>query len=123
MLNDSSTRYVNPEVAMCAQFLEAFTQVAPRLAIVATLVSDAKSSSDGKCAPQVELKRLPSSLRYEFPRPNSTYLVIVNASLSVSQIDSLLRVHRMHSKAIGYTLDDVKGIHLSMCMHCILMED
>ena len=26
-------------------------------------------------------------------------------------------------KAIGYTLDDLKGIHPSLCMHRILMED
>jgi len=69
------------------------------------------------------LKPLPSSLRYAFLRPNSTYLVILNVSLSASQIDSLLRILRMHRKAIGYTLDDLKGIHLSVCRHHILMED
>jgi len=47
----------------------------------------------------------------------------VNASLNASQIDSLLRVLRKHCKAIGYTLDDLKGIHHSLCMHRILMED
>ena len=30
---------------------------------------------------------------------------------------------REHRKAIGYTLDDLKGIHPSVCMHRILMED
>ena len=34
-----------------------------------------------KEAPRVELKTLPSNLRYEFLGPNSTYPVIVNASL------------------------------------------
>ncbi|XP_039688621.1 uncharacterized protein [Medicago truncatula] len=34
-----------------------------------------------KGAPKVELKPLPSNLRYEFLGPNSTYPVIVNASL------------------------------------------
>jgi len=29
----------------------------------------------------------------------------------------------MHSKAVGYTLDDLKGIHPSVCVRCILMED
>jgi len=47
----------------------------------------------------------------------------VNADLNVTQIDSLLRVLRKHSKAIGYILDDLKGIHPSLCMHRILMED
>jgi len=29
----------------------------------------------------------------------------------------------MHHKAIAYTLDDLKGIHPSVCTHHILMED
>jgi len=29
----------------------------------------------------------------------------------------------LHRKAIGYTLDDLKEIHPSVCMHRILMED
>ena len=65
----------------------------------------------------------PFLLRYEFLGPNSTYLVIVNAILSVSQIDSLFRVLRMHHKAIGYTLHNLKAMHPSVCMHHILMED
>ena len=51
------------------------------------------------------------------------YPVIVNASLNACQIDFLLRVLREHRKAIGYTLEDLKGIHPSVCMHQILMED
>jgi len=49
--------------------------------------------------------------------------VIVNAELNACQVDSLLRVLREHKKAIGYTLDDLRGIHPSVCMHRILMED
>ena len=49
--------------------------------------------------------------------------MIVNASLNACEINSLLRVLREHRKAIGYTLDDLKGIHPSVCMHQILMED
>ena len=71
----------------------------------------------------VKLKPLPSSLRHEFVRPNCIYPVIVNASLIVSQVDYLLRILRMHRKAIRCTLDDLKEIHPSMCMHRILIED
>ena len=49
--------------------------------------------------------------------------MIVNANLNAVQVDSLLRVLRKHHKAIGYTLDDLKGIHPSLCMHRILVED
>jgi len=87
-----------------------------------TLVSDTKSSSDEERSPYEKLKPLPPS-RYEFLGPNSNYPAFINASLSASQIDSLLRILRMHCKAIGYTLDDLEGIHPSVCMHRILMED
>ena len=49
--------------------------------------------------------------------------VIVNANLNAAQVDSFLRVLRKHRKAIGYTMYDLKGIHPSLCMHRILMED
>ena len=37
--------------------------------------------------------------------------------------DKLLRVLRDHKNAIGWSLEDLKGIHPSMCMHRILLED
>jgi len=123
MLNDSITKDENHEVAICAQFLKASLQIPPTLAEVENLVNHKKPSFDKKRAPDVELKHFPSSLRYEFLGPYSTYPVIINASLSASQINSLLRVLRMHRKAIGYTLDDINGIHPFVCMHHILMED
>ena len=49
--------------------------------------------------------------------------MIVNASLNACQIESLLRVLRENRKAIGYTLDDLNGIHPSVCMHRIIIED
>jgi len=47
----------------------------------------------------------------------------MNANLNACHVDSLLRVLREHRKATGYTLDDLKEIHPSVCMHRILMED
>jgi len=113
----------NTEVAMCAQFLEIFPQVPPTPVKVKALAFDDMPSPNEERAPEVELKHLPSSLRYEFIGPNSIYPVTVNVSLNVSQVDSLLRVFRMHRKATRYTLDDLKDVHPSMCMHCILIED
>jgi len=84
LLNDGTTRDENPEVAMCAQFLEASLLVNPTLAKVETLVHDEVPLLDEKRAPEIELKPLPSSLTYEFFGPNFTYSVIVNASLNAS---------------------------------------
>jgi len=71
----------------------------------------------------VELKPLPLNLRYEFLGPNSTYPVIVNASLNEGETEKLLSVLKKYPKAIGYTIDDIKGINPSLCMHRILLEE
>jgi len=117
MLNNSIIEDENSEIAECAQLLEASPPIMSSLTKVELLQDESKPSSDEAKAPWVELKPLPSSLRYEFLRPKSTYLVIVNVNLNAAQIDSLLRVLWKNRKAIGYTLDDLKGIHPSLCMH------
>jgi len=123
LFNDSTTEDENLEVAMCAQYLEISPQLPPCQAKVEILKVEEEPSSDVEQAPKLELKPLFSSLRYEFLGPNSTYPMIVNASLNVCQINSLLTVLREHHKAIGPTLDDLNGIHPYVCMHRILMED
>ena len=82
LLHDSTTKDENPEVAMCAQYLEASPQVSPCQAKVEILKVKEEPLTDEEQAPNVELKPLPSPLRYEFLRANSTYLVIVNANLN-----------------------------------------
>ncbi|XP_060965111.1 uncharacterized protein LOC133034108 [Cannabis sativa] len=73
--------------------------------------------------PELELKVLPSHLRYEFLGKDKKLPVIVSASLFDVETDRLLRVLRAHNKAIPWTLGDVKGISPSTVMHRILMED
>ena len=48
------------------------------------------SKEDKKCTFVVELKSLPSHLRYKFIGPNETFHVIVSASLDGTQIIKLL---------------------------------
>ena len=92
------------------------------LAKMKTLMIDVQPSSIEDHASNLELKPLPHSLRYEFPSLACTYPMIINTNLSV-QVNSPLRIFRLHRKAIGYTFDDLKGIHPSVCMHCILVKD
>ncbi|CAM8991218.1 unnamed protein product [Rhodiola kirilowii] len=76
-------------------------------------------TESGKEPCKVELKPLPASLRDEFLGPNSTYPMIVNASLTEVETQRLLVVLREHRPALGYSIDDVKGISPDMCMHRI----
>jgi len=82
LLHDSTIKDENPEIAMCAQYLEASPQVPPCQAKVEILKVEEEPLTDEEQAPKVELKPLPSSLRYEFLGPNSTFPVIVNANLN-----------------------------------------
>ncbi|KAL5570821.1 hypothetical protein UlMin_020418 [Ulmus minor] len=79
--------------------------------------------SSNKEPPKLELKELPSHLRYAFLEESLYYPIIINSSLNDLEEEKLLRVLREHRKAIGWTIDDIKGISLSICMHKILMEE
>ncbi|KAL1215972.1 RNA-directed DNA polymerase-like protein [Cardamine amara subsp. amara] len=74
-------------------------------------------------APKVELKPLPTGLRYAFLGPNSTYPIIVNDKLSDDELHLLLTELRKYRRAIGYSLDDIKGISPSLCTHKINLEN
>ena len=81
------------------------------------------TSREGKGVPMVELKPLPSHLRYEFLGPNSTFPVIVNSSLNECQTQMLCGVLRDHQGALGYTIDNLKSISPALCMHHITLEE
>ena len=76
-----------------------------------------------KESPKLELKLLPSHLIYAFLEDSSFYPVIINSSLNDLGEEKLLRVLREHRKSIGWTIDGIKGISPSICMHKILFEE
>ncbi|XP_013617907.1 PREDICTED: uncharacterized protein LOC106324490 [Brassica oleracea var. oleracea] len=62
--------------------------------------------------PKVELKPLPSGLKYAFLYDQS-YHVIVNANLTSGELALLLNNLHKHRKAIRYSLDDIPGHNVS----------
>ncbi|XP_022874520.1 uncharacterized protein LOC111393290 [Olea europaea var. sylvestris] len=74
-------------------------------------------------APILDLKPLPSHLRYPYLGESSMLPVIIANSLNELEEEKLLRVLREHKGAIGWTIADIKGISPSLCMRKILMED
>jgi len=74
-------------------------------------------------APILELKQLPSHLKYAYLGDNQTLPVIIASELSLGEEEKLLRVLRDHKTALGWTIADIKGISPSKCMHRILLED
>jgi len=66
---------------------------------------------------------LRDNLKYAHIDDKKTYPVIISSKLSGTEEARLLEVLRKHRGAIGYTLDDLKGISPAICQHAINMED
>ncbi|CAH9124841.1 unnamed protein product [Cuscuta epithymum] len=74
-------------------------------------------------APEVEMKPLPTHLKYVYLGEKETLPVIISNKLTGEQEEKLIAVLKEHKLAIGWTIADIKGISPSTCMHRILMED
>ena len=72
--------------------------------------------------PVFELKQLSDTLKYAYHEENKIYPIIISANLLEHEEERLLKVLRNHWAAIGYTLDDLKGISPTLCQHKINME-
>ena len=69
-----------------------------------------------------DLKPLPDTLKYAYLDEKKIYPIIINYNLSGFEEERLLETLRRHRGAIGYTLDDLKGISPSICQHTINLE-
>ncbi|KAK1648879.1 hypothetical protein QYE76_066684 [Lolium multiflorum] len=86
-------------------------------------VEDLGTTPPPKEDPVFDLKPLPDNLKYAYIDDKKTYPVIISAKLSYFEEERLLEILKKHRGAIGYTLDDLKGISPSICQHAINMED
>src|SRR3954462_9031489 len=71
--------------------------------------------------PLFELKPLPDDLKYVYLDDKKIYPVIISSKLSGKE-ERILEVLKKHRGAMGYTLDDLKGISPSICQHAINIE-
>ncbi|CAN6562542.1 unnamed protein product [Malus baccata var. baccata] len=74
-------------------------------------------------APILELKPLPSHLKYIFLGENETLPAIISSSFTTQEEEKLLRVLKEFKSALGWTLADIKGISPTTCMHHIFLEE
>ena len=73
--------------------------------------------------PSLELKTLPSTLKYAFLDKEKAKLVIILSKLDTKQEEQLQEVLRRNEDAIGRTLADLKGLEPSLCTHRIFPKD
>ncbi|KAK1608649.1 hypothetical protein QYE76_032322, partial [Lolium multiflorum] len=86
-------------------------------------VEDLGTTPPPKEDPVFDLKPLPDNLKYAHIDDKKIYHVIISSKLTEIEEERLLEILKKHRGAIGYTLDDLKGISPSICQHAINMED
>jgi hypothetical protein len=69
--------------------------------------------------PPIELKHLPSGLKYAFLNNDQDSPVIISDKLSQEESLRLITVLEKHSVVFGYSLYDLKGISPVLCTHRI----
>ena len=60
---------------------------------------------------------------YAFLEPEGANPVIISAALNKDEEQQLLRILRKYKEAIAWSIEDLKGISPSICMHKILLND
>ncbi|CAJ2666550.1 unnamed protein product [Trifolium pratense] len=98
--------------------LDALKEVTPLEAKIEELKNDERPGEV-----KLELKTLPSHLKYAFLEEEEKKPVIISNSLSADEEKSLIQILKENKEAIGWSLSDLKGISPSYCMHNIMMED
>ena len=73
--------------------------------------------------PKLELKPLPTHLKYAFLGELDTFPVIISSSLDMTQETQLLEILKTHRTALGWTIADIKGISPLICTHRIHLEE
>ena len=82
-----------------------------------------KATEQETSAEGLILKEFPSHLKYAFLEPEGAKPVIISAALNKNEEQQLLRILRKYKEAISWSIEDLKGISSSICMHKILLND
>ena len=69
------------------------------------------------------MKELPSHLKYELLEPEKRKPVIISAALTEAKEQKLLVILRKYKEVIAWSIEDLKGISPSICIHKVLLED
>ncbi|XP_070031700.1 uncharacterized protein [Nicotiana tomentosiformis] len=100
----------DPEIKKEAEALETADQVV-----------DEEELKEEDSKPNMELKVLPSHLKYAFLETNN-FSMIISADLTGTQEQKLVELLKKHKKAIGWGITDIQGISPAICMHKIQLE-
>ena len=94
----------------------------PRLLKHDLPVEDLGTTLPPKKDPVFDLKPPPNDLKYAYIDDKKIYPVIISTKLSGKEEERLLEILKKHRGAMGYTLNDLKGISHTICQHAINIE-
>ena len=69
------------------------------------------------------LNELPSHLKYAYLELPRSKPVIISARLCYAEEQKLLEILKKYQESIAWSIDELKGISPSICMHKILLEE
>ena len=69
------------------------------------------------------LKKLASHLKYAYLESPKRKPVIISSKLSDAEEQKLLKILKKHKESIAWSIEELKGISPSICMHKILLEE
>ena len=72
---------------------------------------------------QIELKPLPTELKYAFLEANEQCPVVISSLLTTAQEHNLLHLLKKNKQALGWKISDLKGINPSICTHHTYLEE
>nr|GEU80482.1 reverse transcriptase domain-containing protein [Tanacetum cinerariifolium] len=82
-----------------------------------------KAKSSIEEPPELELKDLPSHLKYAYLEGVNKLPMIIAKDLKDDEKEALLKVLKSHKRAIAWKITDIKGIDPCFCTYKILMEE
>ena len=82
-----------------------------------------EAANVNKSSEGLSLKELPKHLEYAFLQPEKGKPIIISAELTELEKQKLLEILRKYQEAIAWSIEDLKGISPSICMHKILLEE
>ena len=106
------TKEEEHEVQVCIKELEGAGENAERHTVFEELKNRGQIEK-----PKLELKTLPTHLKYVFLEDNEAKPIIISSSLKKTEEDQLVQILKKHKAAIGWHISDLKRINPSYCMH------
>ena len=90
---------------------------------VSSINENSQTHEQETSAEGLTLKELPSHFKYEFLEPEKRKPVTISAALTEAEEQKFLEILRKYKEEIAWSIEDLKGISPSICMHKILLND